>query len=168
MGNVTPRDDPSDHVHADVAKFVQRCPKKHDAEGAHRAGHTLHDEAHCRLQLAKFFLLRVSLADEEIEVKLSSNETITVAPDTWTKIRRVKADKEIRSEEVGSMSQFPLRLGWAVTIHKSQGMTLDRLFLNTPRRLFAPGQTYVALSRARSIDGLRLLRPLTRHKLIAH
>lgn len=63
------------------------------------------------------------------------------------------------------MSQFPLRLGWAITIHKSQGMTLERLFLNTPRRLFAPGQTYVALSRARTMDGLRLLRPLTRRDI---
>ena len=106
-----------------------------------------------------------SLADEEIEVKLSFDETITVARDTWTKIRRVKAGKEIRNEEVGSMSQFPLRLGWAITIHKSQGMTLERLFLNTPRRLFAPGQTYVALSRARTMDGLRLLRPLTRRDI---
>jgi len=102
-----------------------------------------------------------NLADQELEVTIASDETITVAPDTWTKTRRVKAGKEIRNEEVGSMSQFPLRLGWAITIHKSQGMTLDRLFLNTPRPLFAPGQTYVALSRARTFDGLLLLRPLT-------
>jgi ATP-dependent exoDNAse (exonuclease V) alpha subunit len=58
-----------------------------------------------------------SLADQEIEVTIASDETITVAPNTWTKTRRVKAGKEISNEEVGSMSQFPLRLGWAITIH---------------------------------------------------
>jgi ATP-dependent exoDNAse (exonuclease V) alpha subunit len=101
------------------------------------------------------------LDDREIDVETENGETHTVSFEKWTKHRKVKVDKEIRDTEVGSMMQLPLRLGWAITIHKSQGMTLDRVFFNAPRRLFAAGQAYVALSRARSFEGLRLLRPLS-------
>lgn len=103
-----------------------------------------------------------SLGDDEIEVTTSAGDDVTVSFETWTKRRRIKVGEELREEELGSIAQLPVRLGWAVAIHKSQGMTLDRVFLNTPRRLFASGQCYVALSRARSLAGLRLLRPLNR------
>lgn len=101
------------------------------------------------------------LDDTEIDVEIENGETHTVSFEKWAKHRKVEVDKEIRDTEVGSMMQLPLRLGWAITIHESQGMTLDRVFFNAPRRLFAPGQAYVALSRARSFDGLRLLKPLS-------
>ena len=103
-----------------------------------------------------------SLGSDEIEVTTSAGEDVTVSFETWTKRRRIKVGEELREEELGSIAQLPVRLGWAVTIHKSQGMTLDKVFMNTPKRLFASGQCYVALSRARSLAGLRLLRPLTR------
>ena len=57
--------------------------------------------------------------------------------------------------------QFPLAPAWALTIHKAQGMTLDSVEIDLGRGAFAPGQTYVALSRARAMEGLRLARPLT-------
>jgi ATP-dependent exoDNAse (exonuclease V) alpha subunit len=100
------------------------------------------------------------LDEDEIEVKTDAGETLAVGFDTWTKHKRIKVDKEVHDQEVGSMSQLPLRLGWAITIHKSQGMSLDRVVFSAPRSLFAPGQAYVGLSRARSLEGLRLLRPL--------
>jgi ATP-dependent DNA helicase PIF1 len=100
------------------------------------------------------------LDDKEIGVEVDGGETITVGFETWTKHKRVKVEKEVHVEEVGSMSQLPLRLGWAITIHKSQGMTLDRVVFSAVGSLFASGQAYVGLSRARSLEGLRLLRPL--------
>ena len=61
---------------------------------------------------------------------------------------------------VAEFTQFPLRLAWAVTIHKSQGKTYDRAIIDLGSGAFAPGQTYVALSRLTSLDGLYLSRPL--------
>lgn len=66
----------------------------------------------------------------------------------------------IEAEVVGSYKQIPLMPAWAVTIHKSQGKTLDRVVVDLGRGAFAPGQVYVALSRCRSIDDIALVRPL--------
>lgn len=99
---------------------------------------------------------------DTVSVELDDGDTVEVEPVTWEKIRYDydPGTKEISHEVVAEFTQFPLRLAWAVTIHKAQGKTLDRALIDLGPRAFAAGQTYVALSRLTSLDGLYLKRPL--------
>jgi ATP-dependent exoDNAse (exonuclease V) alpha subunit len=80
-------------------------------------------------------------------VELVNGRKITIQPDTW----RVEVDGKVKAE----LTQLPIKLAWAITVHKSQGMTLDRAEIDLSRA-FASGQGYVALSRLKSLDGLHL------------
>ena len=95
-------------------------------------------------------------------------ESVLVEPVTWQKIRYGwnASTKTQTQDVVAEFTQFPLRLAWAVTIHKAQGKTLDAAVIDLGQRAFAPGQTYVAFSRLTSLDGLYLKRPLTPSDII--
>lgn len=99
-----------------------------------------------------------------IIVELSSGELVEVAPFTW-EIFHFDYDEKARaieSEIVGSFTQYPLKLAWAITIHKSQGKTFEKVTIDMGNGAFAHGQTYVALSRCSSLEGIALKKPINR------
>lgn len=109
----------------------------------------------------------VGLDGEIVTVKCAGEDEIRVSPLTWENTKYIvdEATKEIKEEVCGTFRQIPLRTAWAVTIHKSQGLTFDKLMINASNS-FAHGQVYVALSRCRTLEGLVLLKPLQTSDII--
>lgn len=106
-----------------------------------------------------------ALSQDAIKVALlKPNGTIgyiNVEPFEWDVVRhKINEKGEIETENVGMFTQYPLRLAWAMTIHKSQGKTFDRAIIDMGKGAFEFGQTYVALSRCRTLEGIVLRRPL--------
>lgn len=102
---------------------------------------------------------RVSaLASDMLDVTLESGETHRLKQEIWSNIKYTfnPATKEIVEEELGSFTQYPVKLAWALTVHKSQGLTFNSAIIDLGHGAFAGGQTYVALSRCRSFEGMTL------------
>lgn len=95
-----------------------------------------------------------------VEIEFPDGEIAEVAPFTWEATRPVIEGGTLQREVVGTFTQLPFKLAWAITIHKSQGQTLERLVVDLSGGMFSTGQLYVALSRCTSLAGLVLKRPV--------
>ncbi|MDA7502274.1 ATP-dependent RecD-like DNA helicase, partial [Chitinophagales bacterium] len=115
----------------------------------------------------------VELESNKIKVEITDPtdgklREVEVKPEKWEmyKYSFNEVENSIVADEIGAYEQYPLKLAWAITIHKSQGMTFDRLILDMGAGAFAPGQLYVALSRCRSLEGIKLKRKITPRDVI--
>ena len=99
-----------------------------------------------------------SISDDTLEVALENGQTHVVKREIWENMsyRYDKETKKIEEEVLGTYTQYPLRLAWALTIHKSQGLTFPRVIIDMEGGAFSAGQAYVALSRCQSLEGLTL------------
>ena len=106
------------------------------------------------------------LKEDKIEVCFENGHLMELEKETWSNIRyTLNAESgEIEEEELGSFSQYPIRLAWAITIHKSQGLTFDRVVIDAGQA-FAAGQVYVALSRCTTLDGIVLFSKITQQSI---
>ncbi len=99
-----------------------------------------------------------TITQDLLEVRLENGEIHEVEPEKWSNIKYSFDEKtnKIIETELGSFTQYPVKLAWALTIHKSQGLTFNNVIIDLGRGAFTGGQTYVALSRCRSFEGLTL------------
>ena len=99
------------------------------------------------------------LSTNSIHLKIK-NKVHKIIQDTWEKFDYLIKNGQVTHEVVATFTQYPIKLAWAVTIHKSQGQTFEKVIIDLDRGSFAHGQTYVALSRVTSLEGLFLTRPI--------
>lgn len=114
---------------------------------------------------------RVSMLDEGgMEVQLENGDSYVVEQEIWENVQYSYDEKEKKVIEnvVGTFKQYPIKPAWALTVHKSQGLTFNNIVIDFAGGAFSSGQTYVALSRCTSLEGITLLKPLTQRDIIVN
>ena len=108
------------------------------------------------------------LTDCKIKIKLECGTQCEVKTDVWESFEYQYNDakKLVEKKVVGKLTQYPLRLAWAITIHKSQSLTFDKIAINLGKGAFTYGQTYVALSRARTLSGIDLMQYINLNSIL--
>jgi Tfp pilus assembly protein PilF len=108
--------------------------------------------------------------EENINVILENGSSYNLAPEMWENIQYVYDEKKkaIIENVLGTFTQFPIKLAWALTVHKSQGLSFNKIIIDFEGGAFTSGQTYVALSRCTSLEGITLLRPLSERDIIVN
>lgn len=120
------------------------------------------DKGYFNGKLGKVVDMEDSFISVEVDTEEGDKRVISVAREVWKSVKYTWNDVEgcVEEETIGSFEQFPLRLAWAVTVHKSQGLTFEKVIADIGDS-FASGQAYVSLSRCTSFEGLVLLSPVT-------
>ena len=110
------------------------------------------------------------LSDNAVFVALEDGEEMKVEQEVWENMQYTYNEKEKKVEEkvLGSFSQIPIKPAWALTVHRSQGLTFNRVVIDFAGGAFTGGQTYVALSRCTSMEGITLLKPLSERDIIVN
>ena len=175
---LTPTNAAAHRINAAFLKALAGAARSYSAQvtgefgqGAHPTEATLELKAGAKVMLLRNdadrrwvngSIARVTkLGEDSVHVDIDGRE-YEIEPVAWES-RRYAYDQtaqKIVETVAGTFKQLPLRLAWALTIHKSQGLTLDKVYIDLGRGTFAHGQAYVALSRCRSLEGLQLARPL--------
>lgn len=110
------------------------------------------------------------ITSDKLEVELDDGTCHVVEQECWSNVKFEydEKNKKVIEKELGSFTQYPLKPAWALTIHKSQGLTFDRVNIDIGRGAFASGQSYVALSRCRSLEGMTLLNPMVERDMVVN
>ena len=105
--------------------------------------------------------------DAKIYVRTENGQDVMVEPAAWSNMRYHfnEVEKKIEEEEIGRYEQYPLRLAWAITVNTSPGLTFNQVKIDFTGGVFAGGQTYVALSRCTSLEGISLQEPIRQNEV---
>jgi len=105
-------------------------------------------------------IIQGNAGPDVVVAELADDDIVEITPHTWEIFRFFADGGQLQSEVIGRFKQYPLMLAWAVTIHKSQGKTFNKVIIDIGKGTFTPGQTYVALSRCTTLDGIVLKKPI--------